>query len=420
MKKILLIMAISVLLFGLFAQMVDRIVAKVGSDIILMSDIQKLMYQMQMTGVQDDDFDVNAALRHLIEQKVIFQKAKEMDIRVDGAKVEQYAKNEIAKTKAKYPSEQAFAADLARENLTELELLDLYISQIRESYLSQQLVDIYVNSKVHINEDEMLEFYETSKDSLAVKPETWETAYIIREIKPGKASEDKKLEEIRAILDRLNRGADFGNLARESSDCPSGQQGGDLGFFSRGMMVKPFEDAAFNLNPGEVSGIVRTEYGFHIIKVEEKRSNEIRARHILKTLEVSEEDHAEARDLMENIRVRFHSGLESFEELAREYSEDSHSASNGGVIGDLATEEMPELYAAQIMATPVGEMTPVLENEDMLLLFARLKESPRRVYDYDEVKTELKNYLFQMKFSEIYEEWIEELISKSFVEVIQQ
>ncbi|NLN85324.1 MAG: peptidylprolyl isomerase [Candidatus Cloacimonetes bacterium] len=419
MKKILLILAIVSLGLGLSAQLVDRIVAKVGSDIILMSDVYKLMYQMQMSGVQDEDFNENAALRHLVEQKVIFQKAKEMDLRIDNSKVEQYAKTEIAKTKDKYPSEQAFAADLARENLTELELLDLYISQIRESYLTQQLVDIYVQSKVNISEDEMLEFYENSKDSLAVKPVTWETAYIIREIKPGKASEEKKLEEIRAILDRLNRGADFASLASETSDCPSSEQGGDLGFFSRGMMVKPFEDAAFKLNAGEVSGIVRSDYGFHIIKVEEKRANEIRARHILKILEPSEQDAEEAFELMEDIRERYNSGQESFEELAREYSEDTISGPKGGVIGELSQEEMPELYMAQIMATPVGKMTPVLENEGMLLVFARLQELPDRVFSYEEVKSSLKNYLYQEKFSEVYDEWIEELISKSFVEIVQ-
>ncbi len=419
MKKILLILAILSLLMGMSAKLVDRIVAKVGSDIILMSDVYKLMYQMQISGVQEDELDENEALRHLIEQKVIFQKAKDMDIRVDNAKVVQYAKTELAKTKAKYPSEQAFAADLAKEDLTELELLDLYISQIRESYLSQQLVDIYVRSKVQITEDEMREFYESSKNELAVKPPTWETAYIIRQIKPGKASEAKKLKEIQDILDRLNRGADFATLARESSDCPSKEQGGDLGFFSRGMMVKPFEDAAFKLNPGEVSGIVETEFGYHIIKVEEKRSNEIRARHILKILEPSEADYTEARELMEEIRERYNSGGESFADLAREYSEDSVSAPNGGLIGEIAEEEMPELYAAQIMATPVGQMTPVLENEDMLLLFARLEESPSRVFGYEEIKTELKNYLYQMKFSEVYDDWIDELISKSFVEVIQ-
>ena len=136
-------------------------------------------------------------------------------------------------------------------------------------------------------------------------------------------------------------------------------------------------------------------------------------------MEPSEQDAEEAFELMEDIRERYNSGQESFEELAREYSEDTISGPKGGVIGELSQEEMPELYMAQIMATPVGKMTPVLENEGMLLVFARLQELPDRVFSYEEVKSSLKNYLYQEKFSEVYDEWIEELISKSFVEIVQ-
>jgi parvulin-like peptidyl-prolyl isomerase len=343
-----------------------------------------------------------------------------MDIQVDNDRVEQYAKIEVSKTKAKYPSEQDFAADLARENLTESELVDLYIDQIKESYLSQQLVDLYVKAKVKITEDEMLAFYETSKDSLAIKPVTWKTGVIIHEIKPSPASEASKLAEMREIRERLNQGADFAALAAEVSDCPSKERGGDLGFFSRGMMVKPFEEAAFELNVGEISEIVRTEFGFHLIKVEEKRETEVRARHILKILSPTLQDSLAARQLLESARESFNAGESTFGELAELYSDDQETSANGGIMGELSAEEFPELYAPQILATPVGEMTPVLENEGMLLLFARLEESPPRLFSYEEVKPSLENYLYQEKFNAAYTEWIGELIDASYVRIIEQ
>lgn len=420
MKKILITILAALMLLSLSAELVDRIVAKVGSNIILLSDVYKLMYQMKTANYPDELINESAALRQLIEQKVIFLKAGEMDIKIDENRVEQYAKTEISKTKAKYPSEQAFIADLARENLTETELLDLYTSQIRENYLSQQLIDLYVKSKVNINEEEMLKFYQTSKDSLAVKPVTWKTGYIIYEIKPSKATEDTKLAEMKIIRDRLNQGEDFATLAREVSDCPSREQGGDLGFFSRGMMVKPFEDAALKLNIGEISEIVRTEFGYHIIKVEEKRANDIRARHILKILEPTLQDTLDAYELMESVRDRFGSKTDSFENLATLYSVDLESVKTGGIIGELSLEELPELYAPQIMATPVGEMTPVLENEGMLLVFARLEEIPSRIFSYEEVKPTLNSYLYQEQFNTAYDAWIEELIKKSFVRIISR
>ncbi len=419
MKKTLITLLAALMLMGLSAELVDRIVAKVGSDIVLMSDVYKLMYQMQASGYPSDAINETAALKQIIEQKVIFQKAKDMDIKIDDKKVEQYAQREIAKTKAKYPSEQAFAADLARENLTESELLDLYTDQIKESYMTQQLVDLYVKSKISITEEEMRAFYQTSKDSLAVKPVTWKTGYIIHEIKPSQASQDTKLAEMREIQNRLIQGADFATLAKEVSDCPSKEQGGDLGFFSRGMMVKPFEDAAFSLNVGELSDIVATEFGYHLIKVEEKRANEVRARHILKILGPTEQDTLAARQLMENIRERFNANADTFENLAALYSDDKETAQKGGILGELSLEEFPELYAPQILGTPVGQMTPVLENEGMLLLFARLEEYPSRIFSYEEVKPTLEDYLYQQKFNAAYDEWINELTSESFVRIIE-
>jgi peptidyl-prolyl cis-trans isomerase SurA len=418
MKKTLLTLLAALLLLGLSAELVDRIVAKVGSDIVLMCDVYKLMFQMQTAGYPADAINEEAALRQIVEQKVILQKAAAMDLKIDANRVEKYAKDEIKKTKEKYPSEQAFAADLARENLTETELLDLYMEQIKESYLSQQLIDLYVKSKVKVTEEQMLAFYATSKDSLAVKPVTWKTGIIIHEIKPSQASEEAKLAEILAIQDRLNQGADFAALATETSDCPSKERGGDLGFFSRGMMVKPFEDAAFALNEGQVSPVVRTEFGYHLIKVEEKRDNEVRARHILKILSPTQQDTLDAYQLMESVRSRFTSGTDSFANLAPLYSDDQESAANGGILGELALDEFPELYAPQIIATEVGQMTPVLENEGVLLLFSRLEEMPTRIFSYEEVKPLLENYLNQEQFNAAYDEWIKALIADSFVRII--
>lgn len=419
MKKLTLLLLAGLLLGTLSAELIDRIVAKVGTDIILMSDVYKQMQQMQTAGLDAEQIKPGIALQQLIEQKVIFQKAQELDVKSDDAAVLRMAQNYLRQVKEKYPSEEAFAADLAKEKLTESDLLEFYQSLLREKDMSDQLEKRYVTSQVSVSEREMEEFYASSKDSLAVKPVTWDIGLIMYEIKPSKESEDAKLAEIRAIQERLNQGEKFADLAREYSDCPSKEQGGDLGYFSKGMMVKPFEDAAFALNTGEISDVVRTEYGFHLIKVDAVRANEVRASHILKILSPTEADTVAARQTMETIRSLYSSGEKTFSELAAQYSIDPEAATNGGNIGEMSEAEFPELFAPQIQAAPVGELTPVLENEGILYLFIKLREIPSRVYTYPEIQDKLRSYLTRLKQAQAYETWIAKLISESYVQVVE-
>ncbi|HOD59814.1 MAG TPA: peptidylprolyl isomerase, partial [Candidatus Syntrophosphaera sp.] len=106
MKKLILILLTSFLLFSISAELVDRIVAKVGSDIILLSDVYKMMYQMQAAGIPKEQISVDMALQEIIEQKVITQKAKELNIKVDEDKIKRYAQNYLQELKSQYPSPQ--------------------------------------------------------------------------------------------------------------------------------------------------------------------------------------------------------------------------------------------------------------------------------------------------------------------------
>ncbi len=420
MKRLTIALLLAFCLLSLSAELVDRIVAKVGSDIILMSDVQKQMLQMRSTGTLPEGMTPTLVLQQMIEQKVIYQKAKELNIKVDEARIKSYAERYLRQVKAEYPSEAAFNAELRQMKLTQSDLLDFYISKLTENAMTERLVERFVSSKAVITEAEMRQFYEASKDSLAVKPITWELGMIMAEISAGKATQNAKLEEIRAIRDRLNRGEDFAALARELSDCPSASRGGDLNFFSRGMMVKEFEDAAFNLSVGEVSDIVKTQYGYHLIKVMEKRSNEIRASHILKIVAPDQGDSLQARRQLEQARELYLSGQKSFAELAAEYSSDPEASENGGIIGEFAADEIPELFATQILSTPVGQITPVLEHEGMLYLFVRVNEIPQRVYAYDEVKDRVGEYLYRIKQMEAYEQWIDDLVKEAYVQIMIQ
>jgi peptidyl-prolyl cis-trans isomerase SurA len=215
MKKLILILLTSFLLFSISAELVDRIVAKVGSDIILLSDVYKMMYQMQAAGIPKEQISVDMALQEIIEQKVITQKAKELNIKVDEDKIKRYAQNYLQELKSQYPSPQDFQAALVQENLTEAELLEYFIEEIKNNAMTQQLIDLYVSSQVSVTEEEMQEFYNATKDTMAVKPTTWETGMIKYRIAPSKATEDSIYVQMQEIKKRIDAGLDFATLASE-------------------------------------------------------------------------------------------------------------------------------------------------------------------------------------------------------------
>jgi len=416
MKKIIVAACLLLALSGLCAELVDKIVAKVGTDIILLSDLQKQLAQMQQAKVLTPDTDPQEVLGEMVEQKLMLQKARELNIKVDETRIKNMADRYLKQIKGRYGNDAAFAEDLKKSKLTERDLLNYYVDMLTESALTEQLVERFISAKVKVSEPEMRSFYETTKDSLAIKPVSWKLGMIMREIKPGKDAATARLNELKEIERRLQNGEDFAALASSESDCPSKEVGGDLGFFSRGMMVKPFENAAFALNIGEVSEIVETQFGYHLIKLEERKGEEIRARHILKMISASEADTLREKELMENLRQRFAAG-ESFNALAREFSLDPESAETGGELGEFSERDLPELFATQIMQTPVGQLSPVLENEGMLYLFVRLEGLPTRLYSYDEVKDQVQNIVFRRKQMEAYGIWIQELKRESYVQV---
>ncbi len=398
-------------------EVLDKIVARIGNDIILLSDIQKQMMQMRSTGTLTPDMNAYIILEQMIEQRLIIQKAKEINITVDQARIKTAAERYIHQIRAQFGSNEEFNRELAKMRLTHSDLLSYYTEILTEQALSEQLFTKHIASKVFVSETEMSEFYAAHKDTLAIKPVSWEIGMIMREIGIGDSSESDQYKTIRQALTRLNNGEDFATMAVEVSDCPSSRQGGDLGFFRKGQMVKPFEDAAFKLNVGEISNIVRTEYGFHIIKLEEKRGDEIRARHILKIVQATQADSAREFEQMERIRHDFLKGV-PFSDLAKQWSQDDETAGKGGIIGEYAADEFPEIFASILQATPVGGITQVLTADAVLYLFTKIREIPERIYTYEELRDYLRNFLTRQKQMQAYDEMIEQLKRDYHVQIM--
>ena len=403
-----------------FSVQTDKIIAKVGREIILQSELDKRQNQMEAAGIDMNSVTKMDILNEMIESKLIIQEAKDNDITIDKNESREMAEREINRIKENFPDEETFKQELQKEmGLSEFELRDYYVDMLNEQQLKDKIIQNNVKNKIHITEIEIDEFYNEHIDELPKRPEMVEIGMILRTIKPSEETKDKALTKIKHIRELALSGDEFEELAKEYSDCPSGKKGGDLGFFGKGMMVKPFEEAAFALSPGEISDVVETQFGFHIIKMMEKNeeNNEIRVSHILITINPTDKDIESQVKLMENIREKLINGAD-FAEIAKTYSEDDSTSVNGGVIGEFADGDYPEMFKKDIKEIDVGEYTEIIREGDLLYLFTKTRKVPEREYTYDEVYDQLREMLLTQKQQELYSDWIKELKKQAYVEIL--
>jgi peptidyl-prolyl cis-trans isomerase SurA len=417
MKKIALMLMILFLLCVLNAEVVDRIIARVGSDIIMLSDLNKQISQMKSANLLKEGMSESDILAQMIESRLIIQKARDLNYTVDDAKIKAAAEKQIKTIKARFDSEEAYQTELRKMRLTNTDLTKYFIDTMTEQALQQQFFQKQIAVKVMVSDQEMQDFYAANKDTLALKPITWEIGMIIRNVEASPETDAAQYKAIRDVQDRLKAGASFESLAKTCSQCPSAEQGGDLGFVSKGQMVKPFEDAAFALSVGEVSDIVKTQYGYHLIKLEEIRGDQRHLSHILRLVTPNAADTLACRQKMEDIRQQFLNGT-PFSELATKWSMDKDSAKDGGSIGEYSEGDFPELFSVTLRSLPVGSITDVLENEGTFYLFTKIREVPSRVLSYEEVRSQLKDALTLQKQKKVYNDWIDQLKQENYVEVL--
>jgi peptidyl-prolyl cis-trans isomerase C len=206
----------------------------------------------------------NGILNDLINRELLFQESAKQKIEVSEAEIQQ----EFDRLKGRYKDPKQFEAILTQMQLTEESLKD----QIRRKTTVQRLIKKAVGDKITTTESEAKTVYDDSPEDFKQKAQV-HARHILVKVAPDadEAAKGEARKKIEAIQEEAKGGADFAELATKHSEGPSKANGGDLGFFGTGQMVKPFEEAAFALEPGKISDIVETRFGYHLIKVEEKK-----------------------------------------------------------------------------------------------------------------------------------------------------
>lgn len=402
---------------------VDKIVAVVGETPILESEVLAEMevYAADPSLARAPESEIRAvALRKLVEDRILIGKAEADGVGPTDEEIGEALESSIERMRSQFPSEQEFLAALTAENLTLGELRDRYRREVERTLTVRMLVEQRVRGKLDLTEADLKRFYDEHREELPVLPERYSLAQIFFEPSAAEDAGAKAGAELREIRERALAGEEFSALAREHSDGPSGPNGGDLGFFGLGDMDPAFETAAFALEkPGDLSEIVSTRFGYHLIQLVERSGERIRARHILKTVEAGSAGWEEARARAESIVDSLEGGA-AFTRLARTYSDDPGSASRGGEVGVFAVSDMTDEVRRVLAALAPGENSGAVEASDGYHVFRMIARFPEGKPSLAEAREEIRRAARQRLQQELIRVYLEELRREIYVEILEE
>jgi len=424
------ITAIAVFLCGsmLSAQItVDGIAGVVGNNIVLNSDVEQQLLQYQAQGLE-----VDTALRVQVLEDLLFQKLMLHQAVLDSVVVtENEVFNEIDSRI------NNFILQLGGEDQLE-SYFDKKIYEIKEEMFEPienslliQRVRYDITSAVTITPSEIRSYFSTFPvDSLPTVNEEVEVAQILKLPPPSASAISETKKKLDKLKDRINKGESFGTLAILYSEDPgSSRNGGLYTSIKRGMFVKEFEAVMFSLEEGEVSEVFKTEYGYHIALLEERRENEVDIRHILMSPKISPIDLNNAKELLIEVRDSILNGELLFEKAALTHSDDKTTKFNGGKLinSNNGTSKFEIAHLEQGVNSAIENLDIEAISEPIYLKMEDGKEAYRmfilldrkeqhQVNLVDDYK-KIRDLALESKKDESIEKWIAKSLEKTYVRV---
>ena len=330
MKRIIISAILSFFSFTSYPQIVDEIIAVVGNEVVLSSDIETQYLQYLSQGYTDSEEVRCQIIEDVLYQKLLVHQAKLDSTDVSEDDVNQELDSRLNSFISQLGSEEALE-EYFKKSTSELKI-EFY--EIIYNQLLTQRMQSSITSSVSITPEEVKIFFQEMKESsdIPVMPTTLEISQIIKipEITLDEKSRIRK--KLISFRDRIKNGEDFTVLATlYSDDTESAKNGGELGFVGRGALVPEFESAAFSLKGDQISEVIETQFGYHIIQLIERRGETVNVRHILLKPKVSSASLLEAKTQLEKVENLMKSEEITFEEAARFHSDDV-SKNNGGLL----------------------------------------------------------------------------------------
>ncbi|HET7273873.1 MAG TPA: peptidylprolyl isomerase [Longimicrobiaceae bacterium] len=388
--------------------LVDRVIAVVGDTVLLLSDLQADVQQLQASGreIPTDPAERSAFIEDLLETRVndlvVLEAAREAGIEVRDEEISTMVDQDIQTVQARFGSEAALVEALSASGMTLASYREMLAAQYRGRTLSQRFIQQRLASAARpaISEDEIREFFEAQREALGTRPATVSFRQVIVSPEPTDSAMAEARDTADSVLRQLIDGGDFAVLARRYSDDPGTREhGGDLGWFKRGRMVKEFEEVAFALAPGQTSPVVETDFGFHIIRVEKVRGGERQARHILISPEVTPADVERARAEADSLVAAIRAGA-SVSDLATRYETPPSEAE----VLQVPVDQMPAPYNVELSGVqPDSVVGPFEIPGASVPSFAVVKVTDRKeagAYTLDDLREQIRTRLQQQKMVE--------------------
>jgi peptidyl-prolyl cis-trans isomerase SurA len=403
-------------------ELVDRVIAVVGDTVLLLSDVHEELQQLEASGQLPADPRQREQIgQQIVESRVndllLLTAARRAGVEVRAAEVDEIVEQSLNQVRRQFRSEAEFNAALAQWGRS----MEQYRAELAEQQRNQLLIQQFVGQRLRnrsrplVSEEQIARAFEQQRAQLGTRPATVSLQQVI--VSPEASAEAKERARATAedVRRQLSEGADFAVLARRYSEDPgSREHGGDLGWFRRGRMVRAFEDVAFAMRPGQLSPIVETEFGFHIIRVDRVRGAERQGRHILIRPEVTEADVSRARERADSVMTAIRGGASAVN-LARRYNTPDGEME----VTRIPIDRLPPVYEEAIRDVPTGQLAGPIEMEGPLgsrwavvRVTGRTETGP---YTLDDVREQLRTRLQEQ---EMIEQIVEELRNEVHVLVM--
>jgi peptidyl-prolyl cis-trans isomerase SurA len=409
------------------AETVEGVTAVVGDEIILKSELdeQIAFYLMQAQINPSDTTKVNEVkkeiLGKMIDAKVIVNEARKRELTISKQELDQAVEDAVKEVKTRMGSEERFKQEMEKEGLTEEKLRSKYRQEMEAQLLAMKLVEREVRSKIKVTDEDVDKFYKERKQDLPKRPPEVTLAQVVVLAEADSAVDKKARDKAEQVLKAIREGQNFEKLAAQYSEDPSAENGGDVGVVRKGEFEESFEKAALALQPDQVSDLVRSRFGYHIIKMVEKNDEGFHVKHILIKVVPTDEAEQKARSLATELRRKIEQG-ESFEDVAKKYSQDKESAAKGGLVGSYPIDGLAPTIKTAIKGLPAGEdsagsVTEVVPLDIGYHIFKVVAKTPEREYNYDEIKDQLRQMVLQERTQNKYEQWLGEIKKKTFIDI---